>query len=221
MVVAGPHRPWRRWFFCSCLLICGQLPVWAGVLAPGALGAAHGSAEDGAVGVVEGPGDGVDGRAGCEAGEFGVDVRGGRQGAVAQVVEGDAGDAGFVAEQVEVVEDVLGVERAAVAVEDVAAVVGDVAEGAVELVVVDGGERRAGEEDAVREVDIVPAQGECLALADTGADHELCEVGVEGVGDVGEAQEAGGLLLGPQAPGGGGGAGKERGFGGVSGQAAV
>ncbi len=146
-------------------------------------------------------------------------------------MEGDAGDVGLVAEQVEVVEDVLGVERAAVAVEDVASAVGDVAEGSgagavvegrggavgegdphpaalglrggqQELVVVDGGERRADEEDAVREVDIVPAQGECLALADTGADHELCEVGVEGVGDVGEAQEACGLVLGPQVPGG-------------------
>ncbi|MFI8083966.1 hypothetical protein ACIF6L_24560 [Kitasatospora sp. NPDC086009] len=49
---------------------------------------------------------------------------------MAQVVQGDAGDTGLVAEQVEAVEDVLGVQGAAVAVEDVAAAAGDVAEGA-------------------------------------------------------------------------------------------
>jgi hypothetical protein len=49
-------------------------------MAPGAAG---GAAEDFAVGGVEDPGDGVDGRAGGELGEFGVDVRGGRQRVVA------------------------------------------------------------------------------------------------------------------------------------------
>lgn len=44
-------------------------------------------------------------------------------------MQGDAGVAGFVAKQVEVVEDVLGVQGAAVGVEDVAGGV-DVAEGA-------------------------------------------------------------------------------------------
>ncbi|MCC9311425.1 hypothetical protein LN042_30925 [Kitasatospora sp. RB6PN24] len=45
-------------------------------------------------------------------------------------MEGDAGDTGPVAEQVEAVGDVLGVQEAAVAVEDVAAAVGDGADGA-------------------------------------------------------------------------------------------
>ncbi|PJN26003.1 hypothetical protein CG736_11415 [Kitasatospora sp. CB02891] len=64
-------------------------------------------------------------------------------------------------------------------------------------------------------------KGECLALADAGADHEFGEVGVERVRDVGEAQEAGGLLLRPQMPWGGGGAGQDRWLGGLLGQAAV
>jgi hypothetical protein len=45
-------------------------------------------------------------------------------------VQGDAGDAGLVAEQVEAVENGFGVDRAAVAVEDVAVGGGGLAEGA-------------------------------------------------------------------------------------------
>ncbi len=97
---------------------------------------------EGEFGGVEDAGDGVDGFACGLAGEVAVDVRGGRQGAVAQglgddhegdaavegegggevaqVVDGDAGDAGLVAQLLEVREDVLRVERPAVVLEDVA-----------------------------------------------------------------------------------------------------
>ncbi|WP_457034319.1 hypothetical protein, partial [Kitasatospora sp. P5_F3] len=78
------------------------------------------------------------------------------------VVEGDAGDAGFVAEPVEVVEDVLGVEGAAVAVEDVAAAGGDVAEGSGA-----GGSSRAEATRSERATHVLPAALESAAPAFT------------------------------------------------------
>ncbi|MFD5563688.1 hypothetical protein [Kitasatospora griseola] len=153
--------------------------------------------------------------------------------------------------RVEAVEDALGVQRAAVAVEDVSGGVGGVAEGAGagsvvegggravgqgdpglavrglrggedELVVVDDGQGVADEQDALGLVDVAPVECECFAFAQAGVDHEFGEVGVEGVDGAGEAQEADGLGFGPQAPGcGGGTGGGQWGLDGVAGQAAV
>ncbi|RAJ36797.1 hypothetical protein K353_04625 [Kitasatospora sp. SolWspMP-SS2h] len=196
-------------------------------------------------------GDVGDGGAGGAWGEVGVDVGAGGQGAVARGLGDDRqrcapaaraklaarwrrswrvmGGAGFVAEQVEAVEDVLGVQGSAVVVEGVAAAAG-VAEGGgagavvecgggavgegdpssavrglrgggEELVVVDGGEGVADEQGAFGLVDVVPAEGECFAFAQAGGDREFGEVGVEGVGGAGQAHEADGLGFGPQVPG--------------------
>ena len=90
----------------------------------------------GAVGVGQGPLDGVDGAPGGLGGQVAVDVRGRGEcgvpqrlgddgegdagvdgeggGQVPQVVQGDAWDAGFLGELTEAVEDVFGAQRAAV-----------------------------------------------------------------------------------------------------------
>lgn len=179
-------------------------------------------------------------------GDAAVEGEGG--GEVAQVVDGDAGDAGFVAQPMEAVEDLLRVDWAAVVVEDVAVggegvaeevVVGEVVEGSAGalvdgdpaeaagglgwgedgVVVVDGGEGVADEQHAFVEVDVVPVQAEGLALAHAGVDDELDEVREQRVMFVCVVEEAHRLVGGPDPAFGRGRPGDDGGLGGVVAQA--